>query len=295
VEEGNSLIDAAAVARLARLPLKPRRPMSGSMSGQHKSPHRGSSVEFAEYRKYAPGDDIRRLDWRVLARSDRYYMKEFEAETNLRCQVVLDCSGSMGYGSADLTKFDYARRLAAMLVYLAVQQGDAAGLCGVADEVVEEIPARRNPAHLRHLLDWLGGAKCEGPTGLIQGLHEVAEKVRERAFVVVISDCFCPLEPLVEALRHLDFRKHDVVVFQVLDRSEIEFAFERPTRFADLESSGALVTEPAVIRADYLAAMRKHSEGLRDACGQFRADFLEVVTDQSVEEVLAGFLGDRLR
>ncbi len=283
------------VARLARLPLRPRRPVSGTMSGQHKSPHRGSSVEFAEYRKYAPGDDIRRLDWRVLARSDRFYMKEFEAETNLRCYVLLDCSGSMGYGSGSIPKFDRARQLVASLLYLVVQQGDAAGLVRVREDGLDELPAKRNPAHVRTLLESLDGAVAKGETGLVTAIHEVAEKIRERALVVIVSDCFCPLAPLLEALRHLDFKKHDVAVFQVVDPDEVTFPFERPTRFADLESPGHLTTEPSLIRSEYLEAFGRHVEGLRDGCAQFRADFIQVSTDRDLEEVLADFLGDRLR
>lgn len=283
------------VARLARLPFQPRRPVSGTMSGQHRSPHRGSSVEFAEYRKYAPGDDIRRLDWRVLARSDRFYMKEFEAETNLRCHVILDCSGSMAYSSGGISKFDRARQLAATLLYLVVQQADAAGLVRVRGKGLDELPAKRNPAHVRTLLDHIQGAAAEGETDLVGAIHEVAEKIRERAVVVILSDCFCPVAPLLEALRHLDFRKHDVAVFQVVDPAELTFPFERPTRFADLESTAHLTTEPSLIRSDYLSAFSRHVETLRDGCAQFHADFIQVRTDQDLEEVLAGFLSERLR
>lgn len=288
-------IDPAMVARLARLPFRSRRPVSGTMSGQHKSPHRGSSVEFAEYRKYAPGDDIRRLDWRVLARSDRYYMKEFEAETNLRCHLLLDCSGSMAYGSGPISKFDRARQLVASLIYLVVQQGDAAGLVCLRQNGLDELPARRNPAHVRTLLELIDQAVPEGSAGLVAGIHEVAEKIRERAVVVLVSDCFCPLSPLLEALRHLNFKKHDLAVFQVVDPEELTFPFERPTRFMDLESPGQVTTEPSLIRREYLDALHHHVEGLRDGCAQFRADFVQVPTTANVEEVLADFLGDRLR
>ncbi|MFQ3670035.1 MAG: DUF58 domain-containing protein [Verrucomicrobiia bacterium] len=288
-------INPALVAKLARLPLQPRRPVSGSMSGQHKSPHRGSSVEFAEYRKYAPGDDIRRLDWRVLARSDRFYMKEFEAETNLRCHLLLDCSGSMAYRSGTTSKFDCARQIAATLLYLVIQQGDAAGLVRIRHDGLDELPAKRNPAHVRTLLEFIDSASPTGPTGLIPAIHEVAEKIRERALVIILSDCFCPLPPLLEALRHLDFKKHDVAVFQIIDPDELNFPFERATRFADLESPSHLTTEPALIRTDYLDALARHVEGLRDACAQFRADFLQTPADRNPEEILASFLADRLR
>ena len=291
-----SFLDPQVAARLMRLPLQARRPMAGTMSGQHKSPHRGSSVEFAEYRKYATGDDIRRLDWRVLARSDRYYMKEYEAETNLRCHVILDCSGSMKFGenkSGHESKLDYGRRLAATLAYLSMQQGDAVGFHAVGAEVVKEIPAKRNPAHLRNIFELMNELQPQGPTGLVAGLHELAEKIRQRALVIVISDFFCPLSPLKEALQHLEFKKHDLAVFQVLNRAEIDFSFDRPIRFQDLESHFHLVTEPGTIRDRYLNAFNEHNEGLRHECAQFKADYRRVVTDESYEESLAEFLLDR--
>lgn len=175
-----SFLDPQAIARLAAVPLCARHPMQGSVSGRHPSPHRGASVEFAEYRKYVPGDDLRRLDWRAYGRSDRFYVKEFEADTNLRCCLVLDTSGSMDFGSSSLAKFDYARRIAGALSYLAVQQGDAVGLYCVAEGVVQNIPPRRNPAHLTHVFDVLEQTRPEGPTQLVPVLHELAETIEQR-------------------------------------------------------------------------------------------------------------------
>src|SRR3954451_18211648 len=176
-------LDAQVLARLANVPLFSRRPMQGSVSGRHPSPHRGSSVEFAEYRKYVPGDDLRRLDWRVFGRTDRYFVKEFEADTNLRCCVVLDTSGSMGFGSTGVTKIEYARKLAGALGYLAVQQGDAVGLACIAKGVVRSLPPSRSPAHLRTFFDPLERASPEGETRLPAVLHELAETIRQRALV----------------------------------------------------------------------------------------------------------------
>ena len=159
----------AVLSRLAGFPLLARRPMLGNVSGRHPSPHRGSSVEFAEYRKYVPGDDLRRLDWRAYGRSDRFFVKEFEADTNLRCCLVLDTSGSMDFGSAGVTKIDYARRIAGTLGYLAVQQGDAVGLACVAEGIVRNVPPRRNPAHLMTVFDVLEQARPQGETQLVAG------------------------------------------------------------------------------------------------------------------------------
>ncbi|MGB0761486.1 MAG: DUF58 domain-containing protein, partial [Rubripirellula sp.] len=180
-------LDAQALARLAAVPLFARRPMVGGVSGMHASPHRGSSVEFAEYRRYVPGDDLRRLDWRAYGRTDRYYVKEFEADTNLRLCLVVDTSGSMGFGSGDVSKIEYARRVAGSLAYLAVQQGDAVGLTCMGSEIVRALPPRRTPSHLRGLNDILENVTPEGETGLVRRLHEFAETTRARALVVIVS------------------------------------------------------------------------------------------------------------
>jgi uncharacterized protein (DUF58 family) len=295
VADDHQLLDAQAVARLQHLPLMARMPMEGSVSGHHKSPHRGSSVEFAEYRNYVPGDDIRRLDWRVFARTDRFFMKEFEAETNLRCYLVIDCSGSMSFGSTGTSKLDYAKRLAATLGYLASQQGDASGLICAGEKVSMEIPPRRNPAHLRLILDSLQKTAAHGETVLPSVLHDLAEKVRRRALVVVISDFFCDLEPLLNSFQHLRFQKHDLAVFQLLDRMELDFKFDRPTRFVDLESSFNIVAEPAMIRDEYLRQIHGFLENLRAGCNEFAADYRRVVTDEPYEKVLGDFLVQRAR
>jgi uncharacterized protein (DUF58 family) len=199
-----SFLDPQALGRLARLPLFARKPMQGNVSGKHASLHRGSSVEFAEYRKYVPGDDLRRLDWRMHGRSDRYFVKECEADTNLRCCLVVDTSGSMAFGSNGTTKIDYAKRLAGTLGYLAVMQGDAVGLSCVADDI------RRNPVHLTGLFDLLERAKPSGGTHLVRLLHELAEKIRQRALVIVISDFFADPQELRRCFEHFRFRHHDL-------------------------------------------------------------------------------------
>ena len=203
-------LEPSVLARLAALPLDARFPMLGNVSGRHRSPIRGSSLEFSEYRKYVPGDDTRRLDWRAYARSDRFFIKEFEADTNLRMCLVVDTSGSMQYGNGALTKLDYARRLAGTLAYLAARQGDAVGLYCAGATFTREIPPKRNAAHLRHVLDQIGSMEAAGETGLPQALHEAAERVRQRALIVIISDLFIPPPELRSCFQHLRFRKHDV-------------------------------------------------------------------------------------
>ncbi len=284
-------LDAGVLARLSRIELLSRSPMEGNIAGRHKSPHRGASVEFAEYRKYVQGDDPRFLDWRVLARSDRYYLKEFEADTNLRCHLVLDASGSMAFGN----KFGYARKLAATLGYLAMQQGDAVGMISCGAEVTKDIPARRKPAHLKNIFDTMAQLTPAGETGLVAALHTLAEKIRRRALVVVFSDLFHDPDDLLHCFRHLRFRKHDLAVFHLLDREEVDFKFDRPIRFVDMENQSSIVAEPGVIFPRYRAALDAYLDRLRHGCREFKVDYQLVMTDQDYEKVLADFLLSRMR
>jgi uncharacterized protein (DUF58 family) len=301
-----NFLDPQALARLAAVPLAARRPMVGSVSGRHASPHRGSSVEFAEYRKYVPGDDLRRLDWRAFGRSDRHYVKEYEADTNLRLCLVLDTSGSMRYGSAPAgpakpaggaakatTKLEQGRRLAGSLAYLAAQQGDAVGVACVADGLVQTLPPRRSPAHLRLVLDVIEAAAADGPTRLPEVLHELAETTRQRALVVVVSDLLVPPPELASAFNHLRFRRHDVGVFHVLDPQEIGFEFQRPTRFLDLEGGAAIFADPIEIADRYHRAVAAYLADLRKIVLETGIDYHRVLTSDPAEQALAKFLVGR--
>jgi uncharacterized protein (DUF58 family) len=290
-----SFIDPLVVARLGALPLMSRKPMLGSVSGRHTSPHRGSSVEFAEYRKYVPGDDLRRLDWRVYGRTDRFYVKEFEADTNLRLVLVIDTSGSMDFGSVGTTKLEYARRLAATLGYLAIQQGDAVGLACVADRVVQNIPPKRSPAHLTTLFDTMEKAVPRGETQLPKILHELAETVRQRALVVILSDMFVEPALLRDAFEHLRFRKHDVSAFHLLDPEELAFAFQRPTRFLDMEGGTAIFAEPVEIADRYHQALKEYLDAIRKIVLETAVDYRRISIDRSYEQELTDFLVDRAR
>ncbi len=290
-----SFLDTSALSRLAAVSLFARRAMQGSVSGRHPSPHRGSSVEFAEYRRYVPGDDLRRLDWRAYGRTDRYFVKEFEADTNLRCCLVVDTSGSMDYGSGGTTKIEYARRIAAALGHLSLSQGDAVGLSLVADGLVRNIPPRRNPAHLSGIFDALEAARPEGKTRLGPILHELAETVRQRALVVILSDFFVEPDILRECFQHLRFRKHDVAAFHLLDPQEIGFDFRRPTRFLDMEGGPAIFAEPSEIADRYRRAMIGYLDDLRAVVLESAVDYRRVGLDEDYEKVLMGFLADRSR
>jgi uncharacterized protein (DUF58 family) len=290
-----SFLDPLVLSRLANFPLFARRPMLGSVAGRHPSPHRGSSVEFAEYRKYVPGDDLRRLDWRAYGRSDRFFVKEFEADTNLRCCLVLDTSGSMDFGSGGVTKIEYGRRIAGALGHMALQQGDAVGLSCVAKGIVRNIPPRRNPSHLMTVFDVLEQARPQGETQLIPVLHELAETIRQRALIVIISDLFVEPELLRGCFQHLRFRRHDVAVFHLLDPRELNFSFRRPMRFLDMEGGPALFAEPNEIAERYLKAMGGYLDELHRVVLESAVDYHRVTIDEDYEQVLMRFLVGRTR
>jgi uncharacterized protein (DUF58 family) len=290
-----SFLDTAVLSRLSGFPLFARRPMMGTVSGRHPSPHRGSSVEFAEYRKYVPGDDLRRLDWRAYGRSDRFFVKEFEADTNLRCCLVLDTSGSMDFGTVGITKMEYARRIAGAIGHLALQQGDAVGLTCVANGIVRNVPPRRNPAHLTAVFDVLEEAKPHGETQLVSVLHELAETVRQRALIIILSDMFVEPEPLRSCFQHLRFRKHDTAVFHLLDPQEVKFEFRRPMRFLDMEGGPAIFAEPNDIAERYHKALGGYFEELHQVVLESAVDYHRVSIDEPYEQLLIRFLVGRTR
>lgn len=288
-----SFLDPQVLSRLAAVPLLSRRPMQGNVSGRHQSPHRGASVEFAEYRKYVPGDDLRRLDWRAYGRSDRFYVKEFEADTNLRCCLVVDTSGSMDFGSTGTTKLEYARKLAGSIAYLAVQQGDAVGVSCVAKGIVKHLPPKRSPAHLMTAFDILEQAQPQDETHLVSVLHELAETIRQRALIIVLSDFFIEPDQLRSCFQHLRFRKHDVVTFHLLDPQELAFTFKRPMRFIDMEGGPAVFAEPNEIADRYHKALQKYLTDFKQVVLESAIDYHRVSIDENYEQVLMRFLVGR--
>lgn len=288
-------LDTDVLARLGALPVEARLAMIGNVAGKHRSPHRGSSVEFAEYRKYVPGDDTRRLDWKAYARSDRYYIKEFEADTNLRAYFVVDCSGSMKFSSGEhAPKIEFARRFAGTMAYLLVNQGDSAGLSCCAETLHLELPPSRRPAHLQNFFEILHGIEPSGETGLVEALHTIAEKVGQRALIILLSDLFCDPEELGDAFQHLRYRKHDLAVFHLMDPQEINFDFSRPYRFVDLEDNTTIVAEPNLIAEEYAQAITEFLTSVEGKCHDVHADYHLVTSDQDYEEILRGFLTNRL-
>ena len=285
-------IDQRAIARFGGNPMLSQFPMEGSVSGHHKSNHKGSSVEFAEYREYTPGEDPKRMDWRVLARTDRYFLKEFEAETNLRSYHLLDCSASMEFGKPE-TKLEFAKKLIGTLSYAYLNQGDAVGLNLLLSSKNEEIPARRNPSQLQDILHSLGHAKARGMDQVIDRLHEVAESVKSRAQLIVYSDFLDDPKNIADVVHHMRDRKHEVVLFHIMDRQEVEFIFDRPTRFIDLEGGSSILTEPSIIRDEYLKQMRNHLDEIKKICAETQSSHYETITDSPVDEALREFSFER--
>ncbi len=283
-------LNQKVLERLSTLQLHARLPMIGNVSGKHRSPIRGSSLEFAEYRKYVPGDDTRRLDWRAYARNDRYYIKEFEADTNLRMCLVVDTSGSMDFAHNGMSKLDYARRVAGTLAYIAALQGDAVGLYCAGKEFHIEIPPKRSATHLSAVLDELGTIEASGETGLADVLHETAERVPQRALIVVVSDLFIEPGIVRNCFEHLRFRKHDVAVFHLMEQNELEFEFDRPMRFVDMEGGEPVLADPTVIGAQYRRAMEMYLESMDEVIRDTEVDYHRICIHEDYGDVLARFL-----
>jgi uncharacterized protein (DUF58 family) len=288
-------LDPAVLARLGTLELKARTVVEGFLSGLHRSPFKGFSVEFAEYRQYMPGDDLTTIDWKVYARSDRHYVKKFEEETNLNCHLMLDISASMGYGSSAMTKLEYGACLAASLAYLMNRQRDAVGLTAFDDRIVTMLPASARPGHLRSVLLTLDRLALGQRTNVSKPLHQLADSLSKRGMVVLISDLLDDPEQVIRGLKHFQFRGTDVIVFHVLDGHEIHFPFERPTRFEDLETSEEVTAVPAVVRAHYLEAMSGLIERYRRELGAVGIDYHLLETSQPLEMALLAYLSTRSR
>ena len=286
-------LDPAVVARLGTLELKARTVVEGLLLGLHRSPFKGFSVEFAEYRQYIPGDDLSTIDWKVYARTDRHYVKKFEEETNLDCHVMIDVSGSMAYGARGMTKFEYAACLAASLAYLMNRQRDAVGLTAFDERIVEMLPASARPGHLRALLLTLDRLQLGRDTNVAKPLHQLADSLSKRGMVVLISDLLDDPERVIRGLKHFQFRGTDVIVFHVLDPDELEFPFDRATRFEDLETSEEVMAVPSVVRSHYLKAIAEFVERYRRELGGCGIDYHLLDTKQPLELALLAYLSTR--
>jgi len=292
---GRAAADPAALMRIKSLQLRARIAMEGFIRGIHRSPYHGFSVEFSEYRQYTPGDDPRYLDWRLFARSDRYYVKRFEDETNLRCTIVLDTSRSMSFQSGEHSKYEYARTVAATLAYFLSTQRDAVGLATFEDRITEYLPPRHRPGQMRRLTSILDREPAGRVTDLAGPLEEIAAVIRKRGMVVIISDLLAPVELLQSRLGYLRSRGHDVLVLRVLDPAEIDFRFETPAMFLDQESGRQLYVDPSAARAGYLQKFQAHADQLAAACADLGVEHSTMTTDRPLELVLFDLVRARAR
>jgi len=282
------------IQQVKRLDLKARFIIEGLMSGLHDSPFHGFSVEFSEHRKYTPGDDIRQIDWNVFAKTDRYYIKKFEAETNLEAYLLVDCSGSMDFSTdARMTKMDYAICLAAALGYLMISQQDSVGLVTFDEKIRTFMPPKSKRSHLINLLGKLAQTRPSGKTFLAEAVHNVANRVRKRGLMILLSDLLADQEEVIKALHHLKFRGHDLIIFQVLDHSEVAFEFDGQVRFEEPESGERVDVNPRAIRAAYLEEFRAFIDEYKRECQNVRADFVTVDNAMTFDKALIEFLVQR--
>ena len=288
-------LDPALLSRLGTLELKARTVVEGFLSGLHRSPFKGFSVEFAEYRQYLPGDPLSTLDWKVYARSDRLYVKKFEEETNVECHILLDVSASMAYGSGDVTKLRYGSMLAASLAFLMQRQRDAVGLTTFDDRIVSMTPPSARPSHLHSILVTLDNVAVGSRTDVTTPLQLLAEGIGKRGMVVFISDLLDEPERIIDGLRHFRFRGSDVIVFHLLDPAELTFPFVHPTRFRDMELGDELMAVPSVVRAGYLESLQAALELYKRELGSSGIDYSVVDTSTPLDFALMSYLSTRGR
>ncbi len=282
--------------KIANLQVLARTVVEGFCTGLHRSPHKGFSVEFKQHRQYVHGDEIRMLDWKVFGKTDRFYIREYEEETNLRATILLDASGSMAYGKGPQSKLLYATRLAACLAYLMLQQQDSVGLVTFDTKLRRYIPPRAQTAHLKVLINELEKAKPGGETGLAKVFHDLVPRICRRGLLIILSDCFSDVQDLLSALAHLRHARHEIVIFQIWDRDELDFPFRSWTRFDCLEVDGKRhLVDPSHLRAAYLEALERFRGDLKQGCSRHRIDLVPMVTDQPYAEALAHYLTLRMR
>ena len=292
-----SLLEPRTLQKISKMELVARQLMDGYVQGMHRSPHIGFALDFAQHRQYVAGDDVKRIDWRVFAKSERYYIKQYEVSTNLRAHLVLDASGSMAYqGQGEvMSKFRYGQFLAACLSYLVLHQQDSAGLITFDNKVREFIPPRSAPSHLMRLLHALDKTRAESESGIAPLLHDVAERITRRGLVVIISDLFDEPERLIQALHHLRHKRHEVILMHVMAHDELEFPFRKWSLFENLEkSSDRLRLDPAMMRSIYLENVAAHLRAIREAANKLNISHVLLDTSRPFDDALTVYLAQRM-
>ncbi|MDK1020352.1 MAG: DUF58 domain-containing protein [Candidatus Hydrogenedentes bacterium] len=292
-ETSLQIIDPEQLAKIADLQVLARTVVEGVMPGLHRSPHSGSSIEFAQYRPYTQGDDLRNVDWKLYGRTDRLHIKQYQEETTLRCTLLLDCSASMDYASAGLTKFDYARMLVACLAMLLHRQRDAAGFIAYHKELLQYIPPLSNALHLRRIFVELDNLEPQGTGDTAGALHYLGDVLKPRGMVVLVSDLLHPMDEMIEHLKSLRARRHDVVVLQISDPAEQTFPFDKSATFIDAESGDEQYAVPEAVRDNYLRNRREHFDSIRRECLAHEIDIAEFTTTEPLDRALHFFLQHR--
>lgn len=296
MEDYPKYLDPRTLAKLQGLELRARHIVEGYVAGFHRSPYHGFSIEFAEHREYVPGDDLRYVDWKVFAKTDKVYLKQFEEETNLLSYMVLDTSESMLYQSdaASLSKLEYAKCLAASLSYLILQQLDSVGLVTFDREIRSFVRTSSNPSHLSQLMHVMQQSSGERKTAMGPILHELADRFKKRGIVLIFSDLFDDVQTLVKGLKHLRHRRHEVVVFHILDPAELEFPFKSVTLFKGLEEFPQLLVDPHTLRKAYLQEFGEFVRVLKQACRGLKIDYVQLRTDQHFDIPISSYLARRM-
>lgn len=292
--DSRRFLQPEAVARISRLELQARNVVEGFLSGLHRSPYFGQSVEFVQHREYVAGDDPRRIDWKAWSKTDRYYIKQYEEETNLRCTLLVDVSESMQFGTQALNKYEYACAVAASLAYLLLRQQDSVGLTSFDSAVRAEVPSRSRRNHLHAVLAALDAQNPAEKTDIYHILAKVADQQTQRGMIVLISDMFVPRDGLFKGLKLLRHRGHDVLLLQIMDDEELDFNYSGTTRFEGLEAAGELVCDPRALREGYLAALQDFLDQLRRHCARNTIDFQTIRTSDHLDAALAHYLNHRI-
>jgi uncharacterized protein (DUF58 family) len=301
-DDPHKYLDPLALAKVRNLELQARLIVEGYLSGMHKSPYHGFSVEFAQHREYVPGDDLKHLDWKVYSRTGRFYLKQYEEETNLACWLLVDCSESMQYGSGPtgedgrplVSKYDYACMGAAALAYLILHQQDSAGLVTYDNQIRQFVRPSSTPSHLKQMITCLNKGPARERTRLAPIFHDLAERIPRRGIIVILSDLFDDVPDILAGIKHLRHKRHEVVVLHVLDRAELEFPFQEATLFRGLEQYPELLTDPRSLRDGYLEQVQTFIRDLEYGCRFQNVDYVSLPTDQPLGQVLSGYLAHRL-
>lgn len=291
----NQILEPAVLISIANLELRAKIAVEGFLSGLHKNPFRGFNVEFNEYRHYYPGDDIRHVDWKLYARTDKVYIKQYEDETNVRCYLMLDCSASMRYGSDKISKLEFSKTLAASLAYFMMMQHDAVGLTTFNSETRDYLPPRYRKTHLMKILTTLSALQASEATDLVTPLADMGASLNKRSLIVVISDLLDDEEKVIGALRQLRSSGNDIIVFHVMDHAELTFPFSRISEFVDIENGERITTSPAAIRSDYLAELHKFCDYCKSQYRASNIDYCLLDTSQALDVALATYLTKRAK